>query len=162
MLIVQVQSVCQLLRPSQPDRTAFDIHQQARTVELGQLIDGLESAIRDDQQALLLSGMTFAPHLQPLRGLAQCREQGRAAAGAQLRKPVGQALGGFQALYLPLRRWPAGGQQGHARPLPVSVIEQLREQALGIGQCAVPSGGGRGVDDDQPQLMGRSIALLEA
>jgi hypothetical protein len=64
-------------------------------------------------------------------------------------------------LHLPFRRRTTGGQQRQPRPLAISIVEQLREQALGIAQGLMATGRGRRVDDHQPDFMGRAGALLK-
>ncbi|MNF96775.1 hypothetical protein D3C84_795750 [compost metagenome] len=63
---------------------------------------------------------------------------------------------------LPAWRMPAGGEQGQARALPVSLIEQSGQQALGLAQGLIPPGRGRSIDNHQPQLMSTGRALLPA
>ena len=60
---------------------------------------------------------------------------------------------------LPARRVAAGRQQGQACPGAVSLIEEMRQHALGLAQCLVTPGRGRSVDNHQPQFGMRGIAL---
>lgn len=61
---------------------------------------------------------------------------------------------------LPVRRIAAGGEQGQACTLPVSLIEESGQQALGLTQGLVATGRGRSVDNHQPQFMSAGRALL--
>ena len=55
----------------------------------------------------------------------------------------------------------AGSQQRQACALAVSVVEQLRQQPLRIAHCLMAARRSRGVDDHQPQFMGRTGAQLK-
>ncbi len=94
------------------------------------------------------------PH--PAPPATACRRP-RPSPSSQWRKPAR----GLQSLHLPLRHRTAGRQQRQACTLAIGIVEQLRQQALGIAQCLMATGRSRRVDDHQPQLMRRARALLE-
>ncbi len=61
---------------------------------------------------------------------------------------------------LPARFGTTGRQQGQPRPAAIGLIENLRQQTLGLTQGLVTAGRRRSIDNDQPQLMGRAFAHL--
>jgi hypothetical protein len=73
-----------------------------------------------------------------------------------------QQRAGLLALPQPLRLGAAGVQHGEARALPVGLLKQLRQQALGLAEGAVPAGRGRGIDNHQPQLASTSATSFMA
>lgn len=145
MLVNSVEESRQFAGAAQADRASFDVEQQGRAVQGPGRWQVLQPAIGDQQHALLLRRQAPLALFQPLGRFVQGLGQGRAAAGTQAVEPVPQVPGGLQALDLPARRTAAGSEQGQACTLSVGVVEQLRQQALGIAQGAVPAGRGRRV-----------------
>ncbi|MNV07237.1 hypothetical protein D3C71_976570 [compost metagenome] len=161
MSIVGLQLRRQHLAATESNRSTFDIDQQARTLKCGQRLPVLQPAIGKQQEPLLLRRKTLLPRSEPAPRFAQRCKQRCAATRAETIEPMAQTTGRFQPLNLPLRHMPAGRQQSQARALPIGVIEQLREQTLGIAQRLMPTGRRRGIDDHQPQLMGRTGTQME-
>lgn len=161
MPIPSPQLPSQIPSPTQSNRTTLNIHQHTRTIEHRQVRPSLETTISHQQHTLNFLRKAFLPPPQPPPRLAKGRQQRRTAPGPQPLKPIPQTAGSLQTLDLPTRSQPADGKQRQARALPVGVVEQLRQQALGIGQRLMPAGRGRGIDYHQPQFVGRSAAQVE-
>lgn len=162
MVVVGAQALGQFPGTAQADRATLDVQQQGRAIQALRRRQGFQATIGDQQNSLLLRRQATLTLLQPSTGFDQGLGQRRTTAGAKVIEPVPQVPGSLQALDLPARSPATGGQQGQSRPLPVGVVEQLRQQALGIAQGMVAASGRRGVDDHQPQLMGRSTAQAPA
>ena len=107
------------------------------------------------------AGKRFCRAAKPSPRFAQRRQQRRAATGAKTIEPMAQPGRGLQSLHLPLRCSTAGREQRQARTLAIGIVEQLRQQALGIAQCLMTAGRCRGIDDHQPQFMGRASAQVK-
>ncbi|MNN74468.1 hypothetical protein D3C81_1906700 [compost metagenome] len=84
--------------------------------------------------------MGLLPSLQPLPCLLQRSDQRRTTARSQRLQPWLQGYRGLQAVTLPLRCPPTGGQQGQPSALPVCLVEQRRQQAFGLSQCLMAAG----------------------
>lgn len=122
----------------------------------------LQATVGKDQAAHGFSRMGALARQKPVPSLFQRGDQRRTATGTQGLQPGLQGRRGLQAVALPLWRLPAGGEQGQPGALAVSLVEQGCQQPFGLRQRLMTTGGGRGIDNHQPQLCGPGLALLPA